>query len=39
MPAKEGIYTLTGVKVKDGNDTKGLPIGIYIVNGKKLIIR
>lgn len=39
MSAKEGVYTLTGVKVKDGNNTKGLPTGIYIVNGKKLIIR
>lgn len=38
-PAKEGIYTLTGLKVKDGNSTKNLTNGIYIVNGKKQVIR
>lgn len=38
-PAQEGIYTLTGVKVKDGNNTNDLPRGIYIVNGKKQIIK
>ena len=31
----EGVYTLQGVKV-DG--TKALPKGVYVVNGKKLII-
>lgn len=31
------IYTLSGLKV--GNDIKQLPKGIYIVNGKKLIIK
>ena len=39
MPVKEGIYTLTGVKVKEGNNTKELPTGMYIINGKKIIIR
>ena len=36
---KEGIYTLTGVKVKEGNNTNNLPVGIYIINGKKQVIR
>ena len=36
---KEGIYTLTGVKVKDDNNTDNLPRGIYIINGKKQVIR
>ena len=36
---KEGIYTLTGVKVKDTNSTENLPSGIYIINGKKQVIR
>lgn len=36
---KEGIYTLTGVKVKDDNNTNNLPRGIYIINGKKQVIR
>ena len=35
----EGIYTLTGVKVKDTNSTENLPCGIYIINGKKQVIR
>ena len=35
----EGIYTLTGVKVKDTNSTENLPSGIYIINGKKQVIR
>ena len=38
-PAKEGIYTLTGTKVKDTNSTDNLPKGIYIINGKKQVIR
>ena len=36
--AKEGIYTLTGVKVKEENNTNNLPRGIYIINGKKQVI-
>ena len=38
-PAKEGIYTLTGTKVKYTNSTDNLPKGIYIINGKKQVIR
>ena len=34
-----GIYTLTGVKVKEENDATGLPRGIYIINGKKQVIK
>ena len=37
--AKEGIYTLTGVKVKEDNNTNNLPRGIYIINGKRQVIR
>ena len=33
-----GIYTLTGVRVKT-TDVKNLPKGIYIVNGKKQIVK
>lgn len=33
-----GIYTLTGVRV-NATDVKSLPKGIYIVNGKKQIIK
>lgn len=34
---QKGVYTLTGVKVAD-NATK-LPQGLYIVNGKKVIVK
>lgn len=37
--AKEGIYTLTGIKVKEDNNTNNLPSGIYIINGKKQVVR
>ena len=33
-----GIYTLTGVRV-NATDVKSLPKGIYIVNGKKQIVK
>ena len=35
--AKDAIYTLTGVKV--GNDMKKLQKGIYIINGKKVLVK
>ena len=34
-----GIYNLNGQLVKQGNSTEGLPSGMYIVNGKKCIVR
>lgn len=37
-PAKAGIYTLSGTRV-NASSTNGLAKGIYIVNGKKTIIR
>lgn len=36
---KSGIYTLTGAKVAEGNSTEGLTKGIYIINGKKVVVR
>ena len=38
-PVQEGIYTLTGMKVKEDNNTENLPRGIYIINGKKQVVR
>ena len=35
----QGIYNLNGQLVKQGNSTAGLPSGVYIVNGKKCIVR
>jgi hypothetical protein len=34
-PAKKGTYTLSGVRVNSTN----LPAGIYIVNGKKVLVK
>ena len=34
-----GVYNLNGQLVKKGNSTAGLPSGMYIVNGKKCIVR
>lgn len=34
-----GIYNLNGQLVKQCNSTAGLPSGMYIVNGKKCIVR
>ena len=34
-----GIYNLNGQLVKQGNSTAGLPSGMYIVSGKKCIVR
>lgn len=34
-----GIYTLGGQFVSNGSDTTGLPAGMYIVNGKKCVVK
>ena len=34
-----GVYNLNGQLVKQGNSTAGLPSGVYIVSGKKCIVR
>lgn len=34
-----GIYTLGGQKVSEGNSMSNLPKGIYIVNGKKYVVK
>ena len=39
VPANDGVYTLTGVRIKTNNSTEGLSNGIYIINGKKVIIK
>jgi len=35
----DGIYHINGQLIKKGTSTQGLPTGLYIVNGKKVIIR
>jgi M6 family metalloprotease-like protein len=33
-----GVYTLSGLKLRDDGQTEGLPKGIYIVGGKKKMV-
>ena len=37
--AAEGVYTINGQKVASDKSLNDLPKGIYIVNGKKYIVR
>lgn len=34
-----GVFNLDGQKVREGESTQGLPKGIYIVNGRKVVVR
>ncbi|MCQ2345173.1 MAG: hypothetical protein MJZ82_00200 [Paludibacteraceae bacterium] len=34
-----GVYSVFGQQLRSSNNTEGLPAGIYIVNGKKCIVR
>ena len=35
----EGVYNLNGQKVSDGDSTDNLPKGIYVVGGRKVVVR
>lgn len=37
--AAKGIYNMNGQLVSNGSDTTKLPAGMYIVNGKKCVVR
>lgn len=37
--AVKGIYNMNGQLVSNGSDTTNLPAGMYIVNGKKCVVR
>lgn len=37
--AAKGIYNMNGQFVSNGSDTTNLPAGMYIVNGKKCVVR
>lgn len=39
VQAVDGVYNLQGVCVRKGTSLHGLPKGIYIVNGKKCVVR
>lgn len=34
-----GVYNLQGVKLNANGSTEGLPAGVYIVNGKKVLVK
>lgn len=37
--ARQGVFTLSGVRLRSDDSVEGLPRGLYIVNGKKTIVR
>lgn len=37
--SEEGVYTLSGMQLRATNDVKGLPAGLYIVGGVKVVIK
>lgn len=37
--AAEGVYSISGKRVRNGNGTEGLPAGVYIVGGKKILVK
>lgn len=37
--ANRAVYNIMGVKVSDNGSTEGLPAGIYISNGKKILVK
>lgn len=37
--ALDGIYSLGGQKLRAGTSTEGLPAGIYVVGGRKTVVR
>lgn len=36
---KQGVYTLQGICVRKDDSLKGLPAGVYIQNGKKVLVK
>ena len=37
--AAEGVYSISGQLVRNSSDTTGLPAGVYIVSGKKVLVK
>ena len=35
----EGVFTLSGTQLRRSNNVKGLPAGIYIVGGRKVVVK
>lgn len=38
-PASSDVYSISGQLVRHGSDLNGLPSGLYIVGGKKVVVR
>lgn len=38
VPERQSIYSLDGMKMREGQDLNGLAKGIYLINGKKKVI-
>jgi len=38
-PGVEGVYSISGARLRATNDVEGLPAGMYIVGGKKIVIK
>ncbi len=38
-PMTAGVYSLSGTQLRQTNDLEGLPAGLYIVGGKKTVIK
>ena len=36
---QKGVYTLYGTQIRNSSNTEGLPSGLYIINGKKVIVK
>ena len=36
---RQGVFTLSGIRLRSDDSVEGLPRGLYIVNGKKTIVR
>lgn len=36
---REGVYTIFGQLIREDNSTEGLPAGMYIVGGKKALVK
>ncbi len=37
--ALQGVYSISGQRISDGTDLSHLPAGLYIVNGKKCVVK
>lgn len=36
---RQGVFTLTGIRLRDDSSTRGLSNGLYIIDGKKIVVK